>query len=206
MVPATNQARHRHGALVFFIGTPPRPEDDGEAFTAKRAAAIEGRAADQMYVELSAPPDADPDDRSQWPVMNPSFPTRTPLESMLRMRENIPDDDAWRREAMGIWDEQAAVRTALDPDAWAACVAEPPSSGVRCFGVKFSPDGDTVALAGAVRPDDGPVHVEGIAHRRMLEGTRWLVDWLVDRRDTRVVVDGRAGAGALVRALVESGF
>src|SRR5690606_5932819 len=206
MVAATNQSRHPHGALLFFMGTPPRPVDPGEVFTMKRQEALSGGADDTVYIECSADPDADPDDQGQWRKANPSFPHRTPLRSMLRLRKNLPGEDSWRREALGIWDEQAAVRTALDPDAWAACVAEPPSSGVRCFGVKFSPDGDTVALAGAVRPDDGPVHVEGVAHRRMLEGTRWLVDWLVDRRDTRVVVDGRAGAGALVRALVESGF
>lgn len=206
MVPATNQSRHPHGALLFFMGTPPRPVDPGEVFTMKRQEALSGGADDTVYIECSADPDADPDDQGQLRKANPSFPHRTPLRSILRLRKNLPGEDSWRREGLGIWDEQAAVRTALDPDAWAACVAEPPSSGVRCFGVKFSPDGDTVALAGAVRPDDGPVHVEGVAHRRMLEGTRWLVDWLVDRRDTRVVVDGRAGAGALVRALVESGF
>ena len=104
MVPSTNQAQHPHGALLFFIGTPPRPTDDGEAFTAKRSQAINGNPdGDMVYVEFSAEEDADPDDRSQWPKMNPSYPSRTPLESMLRMRKNLTDDDSWRREAMGIW-------------------------------------------------------------------------------------------------------
>lgn len=57
-----------------------------------------------MYLELSADPDADPDDREQWRKANLSFPTRTPLESMLRLRENLPSDDAWLREALGVWD------------------------------------------------------------------------------------------------------
>lgn len=111
MVPATNQARHPHGGLIFFFGTPPRPMDPGEAFTAKREQALrdkpEGQSVfvhgDGVYVEFGADPAAGIDDRSQWPIMNPSFPHRTPIESMLRMRANIPDDDAWRREAMGIW-------------------------------------------------------------------------------------------------------
>src|SRR5690625_2872293 len=30
MVAATNQARHEHGALIFYMGTPPRPVDPGE--------------------------------------------------------------------------------------------------------------------------------------------------------------------------------
>jgi len=112
MVAATNQSKHPHGALIFFIGTPPRPTDPGEAFKAKRAAALAGETADQVYVEFSADPDAQLDDMTQWPKMNPSYPHRTPLASMLRMRENIPDDDSWRREAMGIWDADT------DGDPW----------------------------------------------------------------------------------------
>jgi len=110
MVPATNQAQNPHGGLLFFIGTPPRPTDEGESFTAKRQQALDGNADDDMvYVEFSADPDADPNDRSQWPIMNPSYPSRTPLESMLRMRKNMPDEDAWRREAMGVWDAEASM-------------------------------------------------------------------------------------------------
>jgi hypothetical protein len=36
MVAATNQARHEHGALLFFMGTPPRPSDPSGAFTERR--------------------------------------------------------------------------------------------------------------------------------------------------------------------------
>ncbi len=117
MVPAANQARNPHGALVFFIGTPPRPIDDGEAFTAKRRQALDGNADDDMvYVEFSADPDAAIDDESQWPIMNPSYPSRTPRVSMLRMRKNLTDDDAWRREAMGIWDPEALA--VFDIETW----------------------------------------------------------------------------------------
>lgn len=135
MVPAVNQARHPHGGLLFFLGTPPRPTDPGEAFLAKRNQALklkpEGQTVftggNQVYAEIGAEPDASPDDQSQWPRMNPSFPHRTPLESMLRMRENIPDDDAWRREAMGIW--PASGGRVFDMERWSAAadpdVAEP---------------------------------------------------------------------------------
>src|SRR5690606_11463312 len=42
MVAATNQSRHPHGALLFFMGTPPRPIDPGEVFSARRAEALSG--------------------------------------------------------------------------------------------------------------------------------------------------------------------
>ena len=109
MVPATNQAKNPHGGLVFLLGTPPRPSDDGEAFAAMRRAALNGESKDRMYVEIAADPDARWDDRDQWRKMNPSYPHRTPETAMLRMREMIPDEDSWLREAMGIWDEEAAA-------------------------------------------------------------------------------------------------
>ena len=70
MVPATNQARNQHGALIFFLGTPPRPSDDGEAFTSKRDKALKGKPAgevvwthgNQVYVEFSADEGAELDD------------------------------------------------------------------------------------------------------------------------------------------------
>jgi hypothetical protein len=44
MVAATNQARHEHGALLFFMGTPPRPTDPSEAFSLRRTEALAGEA------------------------------------------------------------------------------------------------------------------------------------------------------------------
>lgn len=207
MVPAVNQARNPHRGLVFYIGTPPRPEDDGEAFAALRQTAIDGQVSDATFVELSADPAADPMDRRQWAKANPSFPHRTPEVSMLRMRRQIPDDASWRREAMGIWDDpqEAEVPSVFDLGRWAASL-EPsaPQDGTVAYGVKFSPSGELVALAAAVRPAVGPIHVEGIEVRSVVDGTRWLVDWLA-ARTAPVAVDGRGGAGALVNALRRAG-
>lgn len=207
MVPATNQAQNPHGGLIFFIGTPPRPEDDGEAFTAKRRQALEGNVDDDMvYVELSADEDADAMDRRQWAKANPSYPSRTPLASMLRMRKNIPDDGSWRREAMGIWDEAAAASALIPAESWGALgVAEPPVGGVPSYGVRFSPDGSRVALCVALRDGDDPVHVEVVRHKTMADGMGWLVSWLEARwqKCGAIVVDGKSDAGSLVNALRE---
>ena len=116
MVPATNQAQNPHGALLFFIGTPPRPTDPGESFTSKREQALSGKSKNIFYVEFSADPDSKPDDVKQYPIMNPSFPHRTPMEAMERMRENIPDDDSWNREARGIW--PASGMDVIDYELW----------------------------------------------------------------------------------------
>lgn len=194
MVPATNQARHPHGALIFYIGTPPRPEDDGEVFTAKRLAALEGRSADQLFVEMSADPDADPDDREQWQKANPSYPLRTPEESMLRMRANLGSDDAWLREAMGIWAPSGAKQV-IDQDSWRR-QADPSSMAVErlSLGVDVAPDRSKAAVSLAGQRFDGDWHVELDEHR---QGVDWAPAWIAQRAERNqlhaVVADELSG-------------
>lgn len=215
MVPATNQARSPHGALVFFIGTPPRPEDDGEAFSAKRQQALDGNADDDMvYVEFSADRGADPMDRKQWRRANPSYPHRTPTDSMLRMRKNIPDDASWLREAMGVWDERGA-NNAISGERWAELEVEAAPDGTRSYAVAFSFDDARVSVAGAVKPSEGPVHVELIdsVSSRRDGGVAELADWFCAgpegeerwRRAAQIALCGRAGASVLYAALRERG-
>jgi hypothetical protein len=67
-------------------------------------------------------------------------------------------------------------------------------------------DGSSVALAAAIRPEVGPIHLEGIKLASMADGTAWLVDWLVERHENaaQIVLDGKAGVGYLVNALLEA--
>lgn len=160
MVPATNQARNPHGGLVFLIGTPPRPVDNGEAFSAKREQALGSTPGGIFYVEMSADPEADLDDRDQWSRANPSFPYRTPVESMLRMRSLIPDDDSWRREALGIW-QTVAARGVIPFDAWTDRLDEQSMPVDRfALGVEVGPDLAHASVILAGQRGDGDWHVE----------------------------------------------
>lgn len=200
MVPATNAAPN---GLVVMIGTPPRPVDPGEIFTMRREAALSGEDPDTMYVELSADESANLDDRRQWAKANPSFPRRVSEGAILRMRRLLGSLEAFKREGLGIWDEKQVGTRAFGRGVWASRAAEPPSEGVKSFGVKFTADGAHVALAGAIKPPDGPIHVEAIRQSPMSEGTQWLVEFLVERagETAQVVIDGKAGVGYLVQAL-----
>lgn len=208
MVATTNQSRHPAGALLFFMGTPPRPVDPGEAFKARRAEALSGESADAVYIECSADDDADPDDREQWAKANPSFPHRTPVRSMLRLRKNLPSVDSWRREALGIWDPELAHDATISASQWRRLADSARPEGRRVFGVKFSVDGARVGLAGAVRPGDGPILIGGIRLASTAEGLDWLVEFLADRKDeiSQIVIDGKAGVDPLVAALAERGI
>lgn len=204
MVPAANQSRQEAGALLFFMGTPPRPSDPGEEFTRRRDKALSGRSEDLVYVEFSADDDADADDRKQWEKANPSYPLRTPLESMLRMRENLTDEDSFRREALGIWGT-AAVKSVIPPDTWklAADELSVPASQFA-LAVDVSPDRSSasVALAG-LRADD-LWHVELDEQRN---GVTWIGPYIVDllskNRIRAVVVDGSSPAFSVVEDLTK---
>lgn len=215
MVAATNQSKHLPGgALLFYMGTPPRPSDPSEAFETKRRKALSGESRETVYVEFSADEDAHPDDMEQLAKANPSYPLRTPLESIQRLRENLPDVESWRREGMGIWDSKGGSAV-IPQQVWASLRAPAaPVEGRTAYGVKFSTDGSMVSLAVAMRPTDGPVHLEVVPHPELelasvplSYGTQWIEDFLVERwRDaSAITIDGKAGAVGLVQALVREG-
>ena len=174
MVPATNRAGNPAGALLFYIGTPPRPENDGDAFAALRAGAIEGDE-DTFFVELSADSDADPDDRVQWAKANPSFPHHTPVESMLRMRKHLGSDEAWMREALGIWDAKQS-HGVIPAGSWADR-EDVESVPVDAFtlGVEVGPDMEWASVALAGKRADGSWHIALEADQHTVgKGASWL--------------------------------
>lgn len=178
MVPAANQSTQPSGALLFFMGTPPRPTDPGEEFSNRRSKALSGKAKNIVYVEFAADPQADPDDREQWAKANPSFPHRTPVESMERMRENLTDDDSFKREALGIWGAADSARV-IDEDSW-NLVADPASMAIErlTLAVDVPPDRTIASVALAGKRADGLWHVEMDDSRK---GVDWVIPWIKSR-------------------------
>lgn len=207
MVPATNAVEN---ALVIKIGTPPKPVDPSEIFTEARRSALAGKSKDALYVELGADDDASPDNWTQLAKANPSYPHRTSKTAVLRMKSNMTDE-SYRREGMGVWDEEQADTKALNFKRWQVLRISPdtaPTEGRVVYGVKFSVDGSEVALSAARKPAGSKViHVEGIKRAPMSDGTGWLVKWLAERADSaaQIVVDGQSGSGALATDLREAG-
>jgi phage terminase large subunit-like protein len=200
MVAATNQSRQEAGALLFFMGTPPRPSDPGEEFSNRRTKAIDGKSKNMVYVEFSADSDANPDDQDQWRKANPSFPSRTPVESMERMRENLTNDDSFMREALGVWDAVNSSRV-IDEVTWSA-QADPSSMAVErlTIAIDVPPDrkSATVALAGLRA--DGRWHVELYEQRKSVD---WVIPWVQQKAAKNtlhaIVTDEMAGLVELKR-------
>ena len=194
MVAATNQSRFPAGALLFFMGTPPRPVDPGEAFTQRRTEALSGESEDSLYIETSADDDADPDDREQWAKANPSYPHRTPVRSMLRLRKNLPSDESWLREALGIWDA-AGTPEVIDSTVWGR-IADRASMPVErlTLAIDVAPNRKVAAVSLAGRRADGLWHVELDELRK---NTDWIGTWVSARAERNrlhaVVVDEMTG-------------
>lgn len=204
MMPTTNQAQHKHGALVFFIGTPPRPDDKGDEFAARRDKALGGGMANGIFIELSADPDGDYDDPKQWAKANASFPHRTPHESMLRLRENLTDEDDWRREAMGVWDEFHATDDRPIPlnlwDPLEIPDAEVPQGAPDRYALTMSPE-RVASIAVAIKGETADYL--DLAELERVDDSRKLIDWLVERcgRRTPVMIDSRDPAASFASEL-----
>ena len=216
MIPATNQCRQPEGALMLFMGTPPKPNDPGEVFTRMRTEALSGEdtdtgwvefGADEGYVPTSAPAALTDADWKQVAKANPSYPDDTPREAILRMRKKL-GEDSFKREGLGIWDKVQQRKTVIDMTRWAElATATPPKDGKKAIGVKFSPDGAVVAIGAALHAEGEPIHVELAEYRSMTAGTGSLVASLAEihKELTTIVVDGKAHASAFIQALRDEG-
>lgn len=213
MVPATNQSRQPTGALMLFMGTPPKPTDPGEVFTRMREEALSGEDEDTGYIEFSADPDfvpsetpapMTPEDWKQIGKANPSHPKRTPREAVLRMRKKLTAE-SMNREGYGIWDETSALgvfgpswlrRTSLEEPGLPACLA-----------VAADPDAAWLSL-GAVSVDEVPhgglvqrVRVDDEAQAAFVAEVKRLQD----EYHVPVVVGAKGPAGFLIDVLEDAG-
>jgi len=204
MIPAANQSRHKHGALVWYMGTPPRPSDPGEAFSNKRKKALSGKSKDMVYVECAADSDAKLDDVKQWARANPSYPLRTPHESMERMRENLPDDSDWRREALGIWDEFDASSHIWDLEAWDRCGSPviPERPAAISLAVAFDQAWASISAASMV---EGVPYIAAVERKRKVREVALEAARISREYSVPVVVDGRGPAAYLIPLLEEEG-
>ena len=214
MVAATNQSRHQHGALLFYMGTPPRPTDPGEAFTLRRKAALAAKPAEQVYaehgdavyVECSADADVGKpggpslDDRGQLRLANPSYPHRTPEASIKRLRANLPGNDSWRREGLGVWDSDDTGTGVVDVASWARCRSEPePVSAPLVLVVETSPDRSRTVLVVVGSRADGVPQAEVVEDS---PGTAWVPGRVGEIASVNgvagVVVDATSAAKSLI--------
>jgi phage terminase large subunit-like protein len=195
MVPATNVSPN---PLLFFIGTPPRPKDPGEIFSGKRKEALAGEDEDTVYVEFSADPSCNENDRKQWAKANPSYPMRTDESAMLRMKKALNTPGSFEREALGIWEAETRV-SLFEAGSWDSGRKDsrPDHLTVDSLAVAVSIDLSWSAIVAGSGDDEGGVWVKPLHHG---PGTKGVVDRCVELQEAfgvDIIIDGR-GPGAVL--------
>ena len=186
--------------LFFVMGTPPRPRDPGEFFTLLRQEALDGDSDSTLYIETSADRGTDPMDTEQLRKANPSFPHRTTYRALLRLRKKLKNDDAWDREARGIWDEITKQFSPVNGALWADAVDVGPVDNLAPTGMAVDMSHERHISVGACWVEDESAHVEEV----------WAgvdepaaVEWVAARAGRRipVLIDSQSPAASMIPAL-----
>lgn len=217
MIPATNQSRQDSGALLLFMGTPPKPTDPGEVFRRMRSEALSGEDEDTGWIEFGADPGFEPtplpaaltaSDWEQVAKANPSYPQDTPREAILRMRKKL-GPDSFLREGLGIWDEDGAA--GLFGAGWDGLRRDGSSIlDQLTLGLAVTYDRSRYAIAAAGVNADAKIHVE-LTHEPGSERAfdrRSVVSEckrLQDEHGAKFVLDGKGPAKPLVPYLEQAG-
>ncbi|WP_237167983.1 terminase [Prescottella equi] len=199
LVPTTTASPN---PLIFVIGTPPTPDNEGEHFTALRQEAIDGESDGTLYIEFSADRGCDPADRDQWRKANPSFPHRTSARAILRLKKTLKTPGAFEREALGIWDEVTRHQAVVKASVWQELADVGPDFDVLpdALAVDMSHDRH-ISIAACWREGDSS-HIEEVwAGVDPNAAVSWIVQAVRRKRRMPVVIDSISPANNLIQEL-----
>ena len=186
---------------TIYVGTPPDPTVTATVFRDLRDKALGRKTSKTAWFEFSVPEIGDIHDPNRWAASNTALGKRIQYSTVEAESEQM-DPDTFARERLGWWTPVVIQKdAALDPKAWKSCASDDPKpEGKTAYGVKFTADGSTVCLAGAVIPKEGKARVSVIEEKSTAEGIQWLADWLNQRSKEAccVVIDGRNGVDLLI--------
>lgn len=204
-IMATLSASATGSRQIIYTGTPPYPNCPGTVFRRRRNRCINEAGNHDAWHEWSVDgqtiSDINTKDTSLWYLTNPAMGVRLSEEFTLE-ECNTMSPDGFARERLGWWSPvfEISDNKALDGEKWAACASkELKPDGKTAYGIKFSPDGTKVALAGAVTNND-ITRISLIRFENTARGIRWLSEWLNERveKASCVVIDGRNGVDVLI--------
>jgi len=198
----TVSASPRGNPQAVYCGVAPDVDSPGEVFRRIRERGLR-KSRRLAWHEWSVESLGDVTDRRRWEAANPSLGRQIKGATVQDELESMAPD-TFARQRLCWWPTGDESRRLIDKAAWDRLAVDASPEGRLAYGVRFNYDGSIVSLAVAVRPDAGKAHIELVKYQsaRTIE---WLVRWLVERKDrpSVIVVDGKAGAQALVDRLRE---
>ena len=169
----------KHNPQTIYLGTPPNPDNIGTVFLSLHEAVHSGKSK-MGWIEWGATEIGDVNDEARWYEFNPSMGILLDYAAVKGEAEQM-QPDVFARERLGWWSPVGGKGIyALISKKWRDCeVASAPREGKLAFGVMGS-SGGTVAIS----------------------------DMLLRNRDeiACVCIDGKSGADALRRRMLDGGF
>lgn len=211
-IMATLSASATGTRQIIYTGTPPYPSCPGDVFRRRRLVCIDDPGRHDAWHEWSVAGDGiqdiDVTDVNLWYMTNPALGIRLDEDFTAEELRSL-SKDGFARERLGWWAPvlEHKEEYAISADVWNACRSEEPKpEGKTAYGIKFSADGSTVALCGAVIPENAPARISLIEQRPTGHGIGWLADWLNERykKASCVVIDGRNGVDVLVERIADT--
>lgn len=189
---------------------------NGELISAMRAAVLDGRDTETLYMEWRAPEDAEADDPRAWSSANPAYGFLSSAEKVAAELRSLATESALRSfhvETLGhgLWYRSAddyENDPYIDAEHWEAMIdATPRRSGHSVMVVDADPDRSAyVVAAGVICPDD-KVHVTLGLYGRL--GSQELADWIVEAYNVEVpsalIIDPRGAANVLIPLIEDRG-
>lgn len=173
-----------------------------------RARVEAGQDRGIMYVEYSAPEDADPEDPAIWWGCMPAL-GRTISEETVRADQQSMDADEFARAYLAIFSGTKIKSTIIPTEDWAEAL-KPKSKivGRPTFSLDLNPTLTASAIGVAGANAKGRTHIEVVQFE---PGTHWVVESLIERcrkAGTRrhVALDPKGPAGAMITALQKADF
>jgi len=183
----------RPGAQAWYLGS--APDIGSVVFHRVRKRGRSGEDPRLAYMEFSAEPDADPDDRDAWAQANPALGIRITEEAVESERRSM-SAEMFLRERLSISPDVSDFGV-FTREAWDA-VCDPDTKAVATmFAFDVNPERSAAAI---VAVGKGPT-VEVVDY---LPGVAWLADRIVELRDkykAPFAVDKMGPAGAFVDEL-----
>lgn len=204
---------------LLYVGTPPYVGCPGTVFRRFRDACINSAGRNEVlhncWHEWSVSADKleeiNLEDKKLWYECNPALGTRLTEEFTTEEFKTL-SSDGFARERLGWFFKAPEILEAgsdfiISAELWDSCASkEPRPNGKTAFGVKFTPDGSEVVLAGAVIPESGNARITLLAIEPTGKGISWLASWLNERYHTAscIVIDGKNGTDLLIDRLKDT--
>lgn len=179
--------------LTIFCGTPPTNVSAGTVFLKFREKVLYGESVNSGWAEWGVEEMSDVHDVDLWYECNPSMGT---ILNERKVQDEITNDDIdFNIQRLGLW-LKYNQKSSISEGVWDDLKVDKVSVVGGVFvGIKYSHEGDSVAMSVAAKTEDGKIFVEGLDCRPVSEGNGWILSALskLHTGKNAVYVDGASG-------------